>query len=128
MVVVGRSTLVGLPIFHLLLNRHATVTICHENTHNLDEITSKADIVVSAVGKANLINHLKQNSVAIDIGISRNAEGKLCGDIGSDAKKECSLATPVPRGVGPLTVAMLMENTVKLWRKQMKIVRNSVER
>ncbi len=109
---VGRSSLVGLPLFHLLLNRNATVTLCHSQTKNLDELTSQADVVVSAVGKANLVTCLRQGAVSIDIGISRNEEGKLCGDIAESAKQVCSLATPVPGGVGPLTVAMLMSNTV----------------
>lgn len=81
-------------------------------------------MVVSAVGKPNLITHLKPNAIAIDIGISRNDSNKLCGDILESAKSGCLLATPVPGGVGPLTVTMLMENTVKLWKAQMRIKQN----
>lgn len=77
--------------------------------------------MIAAVGKPNLIKHLKPGSVAIDIGISRDGEGRLCGDISEEAKKVCSLATPVPGGVGPLTVAMLMSNTVWLWQQQMML-------
>jgi methylenetetrahydrofolate dehydrogenase (NADP+) / methenyltetrahydrofolate cyclohydrolase len=124
-VVVGRSILVGLPLFHLLLNRNATITLCHSHTHNLNlnQLTREADIVISAVGKPNLITQLKPNGISIDIGICRDEKGKLCGDILEEAKRESYLGTPVPGGVGPLTVAMLMENTVKLWRKQMRLLR-----
>lgn len=108
MVIAGRSSLVGLPLFHLLLKRNATITLCHHYTNDLNSLTKEADIVISAVGKANLITQLKPNSVAIDIGISRDEQGHLCGDILASAKENCSLATPVPGGVGPLTVAMLM--------------------
>lgn len=80
-------------------------------------------MVVSAVGKPNLITEVKSGAVAIDIGISRNEHGKLCGDISVEAKERCSLATPVPGGVGPLTVAMLMCNTVRLWKQQMLLER-----
>lgn len=79
--------------------------------------------MVSAVGKANLITELKDGAVAIDIGISRNEKGKLCGDISAEAKEKCSVATPVPGGVGPLTVTMLMHNTVRLWKQQMLLER-----
>lgn len=120
MVIAGRSTLVGLPLFHLMLNRNATITLCHHYTQNLNDLTKEADIVISAIGKPNIITQLKPGSIAIDVGISRDQDGKLCGDILASAKRECSFATPVPGGVGPLTVAMLMENTVKLWQKQMQ--------
>lgn len=119
----GRSTLVGLPLFHLMLNRGATITLCHSSTCNLNELTREADVVVSAVGKPNLITALKPGGVAIDIGISRDSKGKLCGDISVEAKEGCSLATPVPGGVGPLTVAMLMCNSVRLWKQQMLLER-----
>ena len=120
---VGRSSLVGLPLFHLLLNRNATITLCHSKSVNLNRLTSEADIVISAVGKPDLITSLKPGGIAIDIGISRNQSGKLNGDILDASKRESFLGTPVPGGVGPLTVAMLMENTVKLWRHQMNIQR-----
>jgi methylenetetrahydrofolate dehydrogenase (NADP+)/methenyltetrahydrofolate cyclohydrolase len=86
MVIAGRSTLVGLPLFHLMLNRNATITLCHHHTKNLNDLTKEADIVISAVGKPNLITQLKPGSIAIDIGISRDSEGKLCGDILASAK------------------------------------------
>ena len=114
-VVVGRSNIVGKPVALLLLSENATVTIAHSHTENLSEITSKADILVVAVGKKHFIsgNMIKKGAVVIDVGINR-CEGKLYGDVNFDeAIKVAGYITPVPGGVGPMTIAMLMQNTVK---------------
>ena len=111
-VVVGRSILVGKPIANLLLNRNATVTICHSKTKDLDKITKKADILVVAIGKKWFINKsmIKKDSVIIDVGINRD-DGKLYGDVNFDDVKDiCKYITPVPGGVGPMTVTELMFN------------------
>ena len=113
--IVGRSNIVGKPIAHLLLERHATVTICHSHTKDLKAETKRADIVVAAVGRPEMItgDMLKEGAVVIDVGINR-VDGKLLGDVEFEsAKKVASKITPVPGGVGPMTIAMLMENTVK---------------
>lgn len=115
-VVVGRSLLVGKSVATLLEERNATVTICHSKTKNLKEITCTADILIVAVGKANFItkNHIKKGAVVVDVGINR-VDGKILGDVDfKKVKKRCSFITPVPGGVGPLTVACLMENTLTL--------------
>ncbi len=115
-VVVGRSNIVGKPQAMLLLHANGTVTICHSRTKNLKEVCQRADILVAAVGKANFItaDMVKENAVVIDVGMNRTAEGKLCGDVDFEAVKEKAYAiTPVPGGVGPMTIAMLMKNTVK---------------
>ncbi|MDD4601116.1 Bifunctional protein FolD protein [bioreactor metagenome] len=115
-VVIGRSNIVGKPMFHLLLARNATVTVCHSRTHNLAEITSQADILVAAVGKPGFVTKdmVKSGAVVIDVGINRIAEKKLVGDVDFQAVKEVAGAiTPVPGGVGLLTIAMLLHNTVK---------------
>lgn len=115
-VVVGRSNIVGKPQAMLLLHAHGTVTICHSRTKNLSEVTKRADILVAAVGKANFItaDMVKDGAVVIDVGMNRNDEGKLCGDVDFDGVKEkCAAITPVPGGVGPMTIAMLMKNTVR---------------
>lgn len=114
-VVVGRSNIVGKPMAMLLLHRNGTVTICHSHTKNLAEICSQADILVSAVGKAGFITApmVKEGAVVIDVGMNRNAEGKLCGDVDFEAvEKKAGFITPVPGGVGPMTIAMLMRNTL----------------
>ena len=114
-VVVGRSNIVGKPMAMLLLHRNGTVTICHSHTKNLAEICSQADILVSAVGKAGFITApmVKEGAVVIDVGMNRNAEGKLCGDGDFEAvEKKAGFITPVPGGVGPMTIAMLMRNTL----------------
>lgn len=119
-VVVGRSNIVGKPVALMLLNRNATVTICHSKTQNLGEITSKADILVAAVGKPGMItaDMVKDGAVVIDVGINR-VDGKLIGDVDfENVKEKASWITPVPKGVGPMTIAMLLENTLKLYRKQ----------
>lgn len=107
-VMIGRSDLVGRPLSHLLLNRNVTTTICHKMTKDVNFFTENADLVISATGVSNLVTKVKQGSVLIDVGISRNYEGKLSGDISEEAKKRASFYTPVPGGVGPMTVVMLM--------------------
>ena len=114
-VVVGRSKIVGKPVAIMLLEKNATVTICHSKTKNLAEHTKKADILVAAVGKAGLITKemVKEGAVVIDVGINR-VEGKIVGDVDFENIKEIAgYITPVPGGVGPMTIAMLMENTLK---------------
>ena len=113
-VVLGRSDTVGKPMAMLLLNANATVTICHSRTKNLQEICKNADILISAVGKAKFVtaDMIKQGAVVIDVGINRDANGKLCGDVDfENVKDKTSLITPVPGGVGPMTITMLMYNT-----------------
>jgi methylenetetrahydrofolate dehydrogenase (NADP+)/methenyltetrahydrofolate cyclohydrolase len=113
--IVGRSNIVGKPIAHLLLERHATVTICHSHTKDLKAETKRADIVVAAVGRAEMVtgDMIKEGAVVIDVGINR-IDGELLGDVEFESAKEvASRITPVPGGVGPMTIAMLMENTVK---------------
>lgn len=114
-VVVGRSDIVGKPVAHMLLERDATVTVCHSKTENLAEITRMADILVVAIGKPKFItaDMVKEGAVVIDVGINRMKDGKLCGDVDFDAVKDKALAiTPVPGGVGPMTVSMLLANSV----------------
>jgi methylenetetrahydrofolate dehydrogenase (NADP+) / methenyltetrahydrofolate cyclohydrolase len=115
-VVVGRSNIVGKPVGQLFLNQHATVTYCHSKTVDLQYHTSQADILVAAVGVANFINadHIKEGAVVIDVGINRNEAGKLCGDVAFDeVSQKAGYITPVPKGVGPMTITMLMYNTLK---------------
>lgn len=115
-VVIGRSNIVGKPMMHCLLNKNATVTICHSKTKNLEKITQNADILVVAIGKAKFLtkNMVKPGAVVIDVGINRNEEGKVCGDVDfEEVEKIASYITPVPGGVGPMTIAMLMTNIVK---------------
>ena len=114
-VVVGRSEIVGKPVAMMALANNATVTICHSHTKNLAEMTRQADILIVAVGKPKLItaDMVKPGAVVVDVGINRNEEGKLVGDVDFDGVKEvASWITPVPGGVGPMTVAMLMHNTL----------------
>lgn len=114
-VVMGRSNIVGKPMAMLLLHENATVEITHSKTENLSEITSEADILVAAVGKAKFVkaDMVKQGAVVIDVGMDRDENGKLCGDVDfEDVKEKCSYITPVPGGVGPMTIAMLMKNTL----------------
>lgn len=114
-VVIGRSNIVGKPMAMLLLQYGGTVTVCHSRTVNLSEVTAKADILVSAVGKAGFVtaDMVKPGAIVIDVGINRNEEGKLCGDVDfENVEPLASYITPVPGGVGPMTVAMLMRNTV----------------
>ena len=114
-VVVGRSNIVGKPVSLLLLREHGTVTICHSRTNNLKEVVQNADIVVAAVGIPNFItgDMIKEGAVIIDVGINRLETGKLCGDVEFEScEKKASYITPVPGGVGPMTIAMLMHNCV----------------
>ncbi len=115
-VVVGRSNIVGKPIGILLLHRHATVTTCHSRTKNLGEVTRRADILVAAIGRANFItaDMVKEGAVVIDVGINRNEEGKLTGDVDfANLSDKVSYITPVPGGVGPMTITMLLWNTLE---------------
>ena len=122
-VIIGRSNIVGKPMFHLLLGKNATVTICHSRTKHLAEITRQADILVAAVGKAGFVtaDMVKPGAAVIDVGINRIAPKKLVGDVDFEAVKEVAGAiTPVPGGVGLLTIAMLMQNTVEAARLQLE--------
>lgn len=115
-VVVGRSNIVGKPVSVLLLREHATVTICHSRTQNLKEITKQADILVAAIGKPQIITeeYVSANTVVIDVGVNRIESGKLVGDVDYEAvSKVASFITPVPGGVGPMTITMLLKNTVE---------------
>lgn len=115
-VVIGRSNIVGKPMLQCLLNKNATVTICHSKTKNLKDITKTADILVVALGKTKFVTKdmVKKDAVVIDVGINRNEQGKVCGDVDFEEVKELtSYITPVPGGVGPMTIAMLMTNIVK---------------
>lgn len=114
-VVMGRSNIVGKPMAMLLLHENATVEITHSRTQNLADITKEADILVAAIGKAKFVkaDMVKDGAVVIDIGMNRDENGKLCGDVDfEDVKDKCSFITPVPGGVGPMTIAMLMKNTL----------------
>lgn len=114
-VVIGRSNIVGKPMALLLLNASGTVTVCHSKTKNLSEVTKRADILVVAIGKANFVtaDMVKDGAVVVDVGINRLDNGKLCGDVDYETVAEkASLITPVPGGVGPMTITMLMKNTV----------------
>ena len=118
-VVVGRSNIVGKPMMQCLLNKNATVTVCHSKTIKLERATKKADILVVAIGKPKFITKdmVKEGAVVIDVGINRDENGKLCGDVDFEEVKEiASYITPVPGGVGPMTIAMLMHNIVKAAR------------
>ena len=115
-VVVGRSNIVGKPMAMLLLRENGTVTVCHSRTKNLKEVCKRADILIAAVGKPKMIDdtYVKAGAVVIDVGIHRNENGKLCGDVDFEKVEPiCSAITPVPGGVGPMTIAMLMNNCVE---------------
>ena len=115
-VVIGRSNIVGKPMALMLLGKNATVTICHSATHNLKAQTLQADVIVAAVGKRNVLtaDMVKPGAVVIDVGMNRNDEGKLCGDVNFDGVKEVAgWITPVPGGVGPMTITMLLVNTLE---------------
>ena len=115
-VVIGRSNIVGKPMAHLLLAENATVTIAHSKTADLKAVASRADILVVAVGRPKMItaDYVKEGAVVIDVGINRNADNKLCGDVDFESvAPKCSAITPVPGGVGPMTIAMLMKNCVE---------------
>lgn len=118
-VIIGRSNIVGRPLAQCLINRNATVTICHSRTQKMAEITKKADILVSAIGKPEFVkaDMIKNGAVIIDVGINRTSEG-IKGDVSfEEVKKKASYITPVPGGVGPMTIAMLMNNVVKAAKK-----------
>lgn len=122
-VVIGRSNIVGKPAALLMLSKNATVTVCHSKTANLKEVCAGADILISAIGKPKFVtaDMVKNGAVVIDVGINRNAEGKVCGDVDYDAVFEkASAITPVPGGVGPMTIAMLMHNTLIAAQNQSK--------
>ncbi|MEI3606777.1 bifunctional methylenetetrahydrofolate dehydrogenase/methenyltetrahydrofolate cyclohydrolase FolD [Pseudogracilibacillus sp. SE30717A] len=115
-VVIGRSNIVGKPMGQLLLNENATVTYCHSRTNDLKSITNQADILIVAIGKANIIDssYVKEGAAVIDVGVNRNTDGKLTGDVDfEDVKQKASFLTPVPKGVGPMTITMLLANTIK---------------
>ena len=123
-VIIGRSDIVGKPMAMLMLAKSATVTICHSKTVNLPEITKQADILVAAVGIPNFVkaDMVKEGAIVLDVGINRNENGKLCGDVDfEDVKDKTSMITPVPGGVGPMTIAMLMQNTLTACREQNNI-------
>ena len=119
-VIIGRSNIVGKPLIQCLLNKNATVTVCHSKTKNIEEITKNADILIAALGKAKFVkaDMVKNGAVVIDVGINRNELGKLEGDVDfEEVEKKVSYITPVPGGVGPMTIAMLMNNVVKAAKK-----------
>lgn len=120
-VVIGRSNIVGKPLSQCLLRKHATVTICHSRTKDIKNITKNADILISAVGKLNMVTQdmVKDGAVVIDVGMNRKENGKLAGDVDFDnVKEKTSYITPVPGGVGPMTIAMLMNNVIKATKQQ----------
>jgi methylenetetrahydrofolate dehydrogenase (NADP+)/methenyltetrahydrofolate cyclohydrolase len=120
-VIIGRSNIVGKPVSMLLLQRNATITICHSRTQNLEEVTRSADILVAAVGRAKFVTEemVSEGTVVIDVGINR-VDGKLTGDVDFEpVSKKASHITPVPGGVGPMTIALLMENTLKAFKESL---------
>ena len=119
-VIIGRSNIVGKPMVQCMLNKNATVTVCHSKTKNLTQITKQADILISAIGRAKFVTEdmVKDGAVVVDVGINRNEEGKVCGDVDfENVYKKTSYITPVPGGVGPMTIAMLMNNIIKASKK-----------
>lgn len=129
-VIVGRSNIVGKPAGMLFLNANATVTYCHSKTKDLAYFTKQADVVVVAVGKRDTItsSHIKEGAVVIDVGMNRNEDGKLCGDVSfEDVKNIASYITPVPKGVGPMTITMLMKNTVKSAQKTLNLDKQAMK-
>lgn len=122
-VVIGRSNIVGLPVAKMLLDRDATVTVCHSKTQGLSEITKKADILVVAIGKPKFVTEdmVREGAVVIDVGVNR-VDGKLCGDVDfENVKDKASVITPVPGGVGPMTITCLMENTIECFKQKYRI-------
>ena len=120
-VIIGRSNIVGKPLSQCLLNRNATITVCHSKTKNLEMICKNADILIAAVGRQKFVteNMVKDGAVVIDVGINRNEQGKLVGDVDfENVEKKASYITPVPGGVGPMTVAMLMNNVIEAATRQ----------
>ena len=124
-VVIGRSNIVGMPVSKLLLDRNATVTICHSRTKNLAEITNTADIIIAAVGKAKFVkaDMVREGAVVIDVGVNRDeTTGKLCGDVDfKDVEPKASYITKVPGGIGPMTITCLMENTLECYLKHVEV-------
>ena len=123
-VVIGRSNIVGKPMAMLLLHENGTVTVCHSHTKNLSEITREADVLVAAIGVAKFVkaDMVKDGAVVIDVGMNRDENNKLCGDVDfDDVNDKCSFITPVPGGVGPMTIATLMKNTLKAAKLQNNI-------
>ena len=121
LVILGRSNIVGKPLLQCCLNKNATVTICHSKTTNLKEHTKRADIVISAIGKAKFVTKdmIKEGAVIIDVGINRGENGKIVGDVDfENVEPIASYITPVPGGVGPMTIAMLMNNVIKAAKQQ----------
>lgn len=121
-VVVGRSKLVGTPVARLLQDANATVTICHSRTKDLRRFTKEADILIAAVGKANLFDasYIKEGAYVVDVGVNRMDNGHLCGDVNfDDVKDHCTAITPVPKGVGPMTITMLLKNTLIAYRERL---------
>ncbi len=124
-VILGRSNIVGKPLIHCCLNRNATVTTCHSKTQNIKEITKNADILISAIGKAHFVtvDMVKENSIIIDVGINRLDNGKITGDVDfENVKEKAEYITPVPGGVGPMTIAMLMNNVIKATKRQNRMI------
>ncbi len=122
-VVIGRSNIVGKPMAMLLLHSNATVTVCHSHTKNLAEICKNADVIVVAIGKAKFLTEdmVKEGAVIIDVGMDRDENGKLCGDVDYlNVEKKASYITPVPGGVGPMTISMLMQNTLTSAKRKLK--------
>jgi methylenetetrahydrofolate dehydrogenase (NADP+)/methenyltetrahydrofolate cyclohydrolase len=123
-VIVGRSNIVGKPMASLLLLEDATVTICHSRTHDLPNVCKTADILICAIGKANMFDHnyIKPNAIVIDVGMNRDENGHICGDVNfNDVKNLPGSITPVPGGVGPMTITMLMYNLLTLTKLQKEI-------
>lgn len=121
--ILGRSNIVGKPLIQCCLQRNATVTVCHSKTKNLEEHTKRADVVISAIGQSKFVkeNMVKDGAVIIDVGINRGEDGKLTGDVDfENVEKKASYITPVPGGVGPMTIAMLMNNVIKAAKEQSK--------
>ena len=121
--VIGRSNIVGLPISKLLLDRNATVTVCHSRTKDLASVTSKADILIVAIGKPRFVtaDMVKDGAVVIDVGVNRDENNKLCGDVDFDqVEPKASVITKVPGGVGPMTITCLMENTIEAYLRKNK--------
>ena len=124
-VILGRSNIVGKPLIQCCLQKDATVTVCHSKTENLSEYTKKADVIIAAIGKAKFLteNMVKDGVVIIDVGINRQDDGKLVGDVDfENVSKKASYITPVPGGVGPMTIAMLMNNVIKAAKEQQKSI------
>jgi methylenetetrahydrofolate dehydrogenase (NADP+) / methenyltetrahydrofolate cyclohydrolase len=121
-VVLGRSHLVGRPIAQLLVNANATVTICHSRSKHIDEICRRADLIVAAVGVPHFVKKdwVKKGAIVVDVGIHRTEDNKIIGDVVSEVMEVASYMTPVPKGVGPMTIAMLLSNTFDAYKQHME--------